>query len=363
MTAADVTAFVLAACPGRAVGSAKLIWIGSVVVAAYTIAGGMLAAVWTDLVQGLLMIVMSVGLFGLAVSRAGGWGTMLDTMWEHDPSLLFAVGTKPLTFIVGFAIMILFGAAGQPRLLTKFLILKNENELRWGAAVAGIAYAVTTLFSLGVGLSMRAMTIGGEAEELANIDNNATHFLATMTHPVVGGLALTALLAAIMSSASSFITIGASSLTRDLVGGLGITVRRELLWGRVASGAVVLAALLFALYLSELIFLLGAIGWAAFGAAIFGPLALGLYWKRATATATIWTIVVALGSNLLITVLSNQGWVALPGYFYLGGVSIVASTLVFIGISYLTGTPSDARRLEELYGEPHSAAAEPTPRL
>ena len=38
-------------------------WIGSLVVAAYTMAGGMLAAVWTDLVQGVLMVVMSVGLF------------------------------------------------------------------------------------------------------------------------------------------------------------------------------------------------------------------------------------------------------------------------------------------------------------
>lgn len=327
-------------------------WIGSLVVAAYTIAGGMLAAVWTDLIQGILMIIMSLGMFWFAVTQAGGWTNMLNTIWDDSPALLSADGKMPLTFMVGFAIMILFGAAGQPQLVHKFLMLKDENELRWGAAVAGIAYAVTTLFSLGVGLSMRAMTITGDAPELENIDNTATYFLNNMTHPVVGGLALTALLAAIMSSASSFITIGASSVIRDLAGGLGITVRRELLWGRVAAGGVVLAALLFALYLSQVIFLLGAIGWAAFAAAIFGPLALGLYWKRATAVATTATIIVGVGSNLVITVLTAQGWVTTPDYFYLGGVSIALSVLVFISVSYLTTTVEDARRLEELYDEP-----------
>lgn len=334
-------------------------WIGSIIVAVYTIAGGMLAAVWTDLVQGLLMIVLSVGLFFFAASEAGGWLPMLDTIWADNPSFLSMEGTKSVTYILGFAVMILFGAAGQPQLITKFLMLRNEKELKWGASVAGIAYAVTTLFSLGVGLSLRAMTIEGTAPELANIDNASTWFLDNVTHPIVGGLALTALLAAIMSSASSFITIGASSVMRDLTGSLGIVVRRELLWGRVASAGIVLAALLFALYLSQVIFLLGAIGWAAFGAAILGPVVLGLYWKRATALAATVTIVFAVASNLILTVLISQGTLALPEYFYLGGAAIAASTLLFIVLSFLSRETSERDNLARLYGHEPAAAERP----
>lgn len=331
-------------------------WIGSAIVAAYTVAGGMLAAVWTDLIQGLLMIVISVGLFFYAVNEAGGWRNMLDSIWQEDPTLLSADGSMPAVFIVGFAVMILFGAAGQPQLVTKFLMLKDEKELKWGAAVAGISYAVTTLFSLGVGLSMRAMTIQGRAEPLDNIDNTATVFLDAFTHPVVAGIALVGLLAAIMSSASSFITIGAASAVRDLTGSLGRVVRRELLWNRVASVGVVLAALLFALYLSQVIFLLGAIGWAAFGAAILGPLALGLFWRRANAVATTVTIVVSLLGNLVITVATSQGWLTLPDYFYLGGVVIAFSTVLFIALSYVTAKPADADKLAQLY-EPDQSTA------
>jgi sodium/proline symporter/sodium/pantothenate symporter len=329
-------------------------WIGAVIVAAYTIAGGMLAAVWTDLVQGLLMIVMSVGLFFFAVNHAGGWSEMLGTIREASPSFLSLTdGSQSFTWLLGFAVMICFGAAGQPQLITKFLMLRDEKELKWGAAVAGIAYAVTTLFSLGVGLSLRAMTVRGDAPELSNIDNAPTWFLDNVTHPVVGGLALTALLAAIMSSASSFITIGASSATRDLVGSLGFVLPRELFWQRVASAGIVLAALLFALYLSDIIFLLGAIGWAAFGAAVFGPVALGLYWRRATGAAATVTVAFAILSNLLVTILANQGWVTIPESFYLGGASVAATAVLFVVVSFLTGRPADEERFVRLYaGEP-----------
>lgn len=271
-------------------------WIGSVVVTIYTVAGGMLAAVWTDLIQGLLMIVMSVGLFFFAINTAGGWSHMLAAIGSEDLGLLSVDGLQPATYIFGFAIMILFGAAGQPQLITKFLMLKDKKELMWGASVAGIAYAVTTLFSLGVGLSLRSMTIEGRTKGPADVDTTATYFLDNFTDPVVAGLAITALLAAVMSSASSFITIGAASIVRDLASALGIIVRRQLFWSRIASCFVVLASLLFALYLSQLIYLLGAIGWAAFAASTFGPVALGLYWKKGTAAATMSAVIVGLGA-------------------------------------------------------------------
>lgn len=326
-------------------------WIGSAIVAIYTVAGGMLAAVWTDMIQGLLMIVMSVGLFFFALHTAGGWSEILSTVGSEDAGLLAVDGLQPPTYIFGFAIMILFGAAGQPQLITKFLMLKDKKELKWGAAVAGIAYAVTTLFSLGVGLSLRSMTIDGRTEGPADLDSTATYFLDNFTNPVVAGLAITALLAAVMSSASSFITIGAASIVRDLAGALGIVVRRELFWSRVASCFVVLASLLFALYLSQVIYLLGAIGWAAFAASIFGPLALGLYWKRATAAATISAVAVGLGANIVVTIMATEGWIALPDYFYLGGASVVGSIFLFIIVSYATSNAKDEHRLAELYGD------------
>lgn len=321
-------------------------WIGAVVVATYTMAEGMLAAVWTDLIQGILMVVMSLVVFVVAISTSGGWGNTLGALAAEDPALVSVSGVQPVTWIMASAIMIVFGAAGQPQLITKFLMLRDETQLRWGAVVAGVAYAVTTLFSLGVGLSVRAMVAEGSAPA---IDNTATYFLGNSVNPVLGGLALTALLAAIMSSASSFITIGASSIMRDLAGGLRINVERELLWGRICSALVVLTALLFGLYLTQIIYLLGAFGWSAFAAAIFSSIVFGLYWKRATGVATTVTIAIGLGFNVVATVLVARGIITFPDYFFVGGVSVVLSMLVFIVVSYLTQSTKDEDGFAALY--------------
>ncbi|MBM7508059.1 sodium/proline symporter [Nocardioides salarius] len=309
--------------------------IGSLVVAAYTIAGGMLAAVWTDLVQGLLMIVMSVAAFVVATRTAGGWSDMLATVEGADPGFLSLDATQPITWIFSFVFLAVLGTAAQPQLVTKFLMLRSGSELRWGALVAAVAYAVTTLFALSIGLATRALTIDGRAPELANIDNTTTWFLDNMTAPAFAGFVMAGLLAAIMSSASSFITIGASSLTRDLAGSLGRTVSRELMWGRLASAFVVLCALVFSLYLTQVVFLLGAIGWAAFAAAIFAPVVLGLYWRRATGIATTVAVGFGIVANLAVTILTSEGVITLPAYMQAGGFVIACGALLFIAVSVL----------------------------
>lgn len=334
--------------------------IGSVVVATYTIAGGMLAAVWTDLVQGLLMIAMAIATFFVATNTVGGWSSMLATIEDFDPGFLQLDATQPITWVLAFVFLAIIGTAAQPQLVTKFLMLRSPSELRWGAMVAAVAYAITTLFALSIGLATRALTAQGRAPELENIDNTTTWFLDNMTSPAFAGFVLAGLLAAIMSSASSFITIGASALTRDLMSSMGRTVTRELLWSRLASAFVVLCSLLLALYLTQVVFLLGAIGWAAFASAMFAPIVLGLYWRRATGMATTVAVSFALVSNMALTVLTSEAIITLPSYMQSGGIVIGLSMLLFIGLSVLFPSTASQRGFDEVYAptEPTETAAD-----
>lgn len=324
--------------------------IGSVIVAAYTIAGGMLAAVWTDFIQGLLMVLMSVVAFVIATNSAGGWSNMLKTIAANDIGFLKLDATQPMTWIFGFIFLAVLGTAAQPQLATKFLMLKSASELRWGSLVAAVGYAVTTLFALSIGLATRALMFQGEAPEFDNFDNTTTWFLDNMTSPGFAGFALAGLLAAIMSSASSFITIGASSLVRDFTSSIGKVVRRELMWNRLASAFVVLCSLVFALYLTQVVFLLGAIGWAAFASAVFAPVVFGLYWKRATGIAT--TVAVAFGvlGNLILTVLTSEEVITIPTYMQDGALVIAVATVLFVGISLLFPSPGSEAGFAAAYG-------------
>ena len=207
------------------------------------------------------------------------------------------------------------------------------------------------LFRSGVGLSMRAMVIDGKFAELPDYDSATTAFFgsADIIAPVAAGLALVTLLAAIMSSASSFITIGASAIMRDLASGLNITVKRELLWGRFYSAIVVLCSLLFALYLDQIIYLMGAFGWAAFAAATFGPIILGIYWRRATGIAAFLSMFFGLLFNFILTVMTSKGYITTPDYFFTGGITFVIGVLVFIIVSYMTESKKDQEKFDNLY--------------
>ena len=293
-----------------------------------------------------------MGLFFFAVQVAGGWVPMLDTISSTSAELLAIDGVKSPTYIFAFGLLIFVGAVGQPQLLTKFLMLRDMTQLKWGAAVAGIAYGVTTLFSVGIGLATRSMTITGDAPELENIDDTAIWFLDSVTHPIVGGIALTGLLAAIMSSASSFITIGASSMMRDLPSAFGVRVVREVLWSRVASGVLVVLSVLLTLFLSQVVFLLGALGWAAFAAAILGPVVMSIYWERATSTAATITVIFAIVGNLVISSLAAREVITVPEYMQVGGMSLLVSILLFYGISLVTSNRHPDATLGFLYGGP-----------
>ena len=70
-----------------------------VVILAYSAAGGTIAGVYTDLVQGALMLVTAVALFALAMRSSGGWTGMLEAIAGDDrfgPASLDPVGTVPL---------------------------------------------------------------------------------------------------------------------------------------------------------------------------------------------------------------------------------------------------------------------------
>ncbi|HEY4557378.1 MAG TPA: hypothetical protein VIG82_04220, partial [Enteractinococcus sp.] len=279
------------------------------------------------------------------------WIETLTTINVAEPSHLMLVGDNSASYFFGYAVLLLFGAAGQPQLITKFLMLKEAQELKWGATVSGIAYGVTTLFSLGIGLAMKAMVIEGEAEPITNIDETTTVFLSQFTNPVIAALALTALLAAIMSSASSFITIGAAAVVRDFMGSvMGRSVRRELLWNRVWSGIITLASVLLVFYLSQVIFILGAFGWAAFAAAILGPIGLGIYWRKSTGNGAFWGIISAMGLNFVVTVVEATGLITVPEHIHIGAVSLVVSVLVFIVVSAMSRKPRNEALFEEFYG-------------
>ena len=213
--------------------------IGLGVLAFYSIAGGIMAGVYTDLFQGLLMIGASLAVFSFAVNAAGGLNAIGTTLWEMDPAFLGPWGSRgPLTSLSWFLLFVI-GGVGQPHGITKFMMLKDIGNLKWAGLLTGPCYALLSLLWVSIGLSMRTLVENGVHSPLASPDHAAPVFLLNYVPELLAGVVFAGLLAAIMSTADSFLNLGAASVVRDIPTALlGRPLERELLWSRVATGVV-----------------------------------------------------------------------------------------------------------------------------
>jgi SSS family transporter len=312
--------------------------IGLGVLAFYTMAGGMIASVYTDLFQGLLMVVASLAVTYYSISAAGGLSEVSRTLWHMDPAFIGPWGTRgPLTSL-SWILLFGLGAVGQPHGITKLMMLRDPRALRWGALLTGCCYALLSLLWMSIGLAMRTLVEKGELAPLASPDLAAPVFLLNYTPELLAGLVFAGLLAAIMSTADSFLNIGAAAIVHDIPLALrGRPLDRQLTWSRIATGALLLASALFALYMENLIALLGTFGWGTFAAAVVPSVALGLNWKRATAAACVASIAISLVLNFALELSNRHNLYALPYGMNVGCFSLLISLIAFVAISFLSG--------------------------
>jgi SSS family transporter len=294
--------------------------VGLAIVLAYSIAGGMVAGAWTDLIQGVLMVVAAAAVFIGALAAGGGWGRITESIAASErfgPAFLDPLGTVPALTAFGFVFVFGVGVLGQPHMLHKLYMLRDPRQLRWLPLVLGGSQSVCLLLWLGVGLAVPALVAQGRMAPLANPDDATPAFVLGFLPEALAGLVIAALLAAIMSTADSLLNLGAAALARDLPralrrGGEEEPVRYdELAAGRWATLVVALAAAVCALLYDDLIALLGTFAFGTFAAALTPALAVGLNWKRVPAVAASASIATGLVLNLGLELLARQG--ALPG--------------------------------------------------
>ena len=336
--------------------------IGTLLVLFYATVGGMVAGVYTDLLQGLLMACAAGAVFFYALKAGGGLSNMAHQVAASEafgPSFLDPLGSVPVLTALGFFFVFAVGNLGQPHMLHKFFMLDAPRKLKWMPWVVGGSQALCVLIWLGIGLAVPALVATGRLAPLAKADDAAPTFLLQFTPDLLAGLVVAGILAAIMSTADSFINIGSAALVRDLPKAVGRQVDDELLWGRLAGVVIALAAALLALLYGDLIALLGTFAFGTFAAALAPAVAVGLNWRRVSATAASASIATGLGLNLGLELMAKQTWLPwlpkptwlLPGVLP-SAVSLAASFTVLLWVSWWwpakDDLPTDIDRVMDL---------------
>ena len=310
---------------------------GVLVIMLYSTLGGMIAGVYTDLLQGSLMTIVAGFVFVHAVAEGGGVqqiATSIATSETFGRSFLDPLGRVPVWTAFGFYFVFSIGILGQPHMLHKFYMIDDPKKLKWIPLVVGFTQTLCVLIWVGLGLVVPALIAQGRLAPLATPDDAAPAYLLEFAPALLAGLVFAGILAAIMSTADSFVNIGSAALVRDLPRALGRSLERELFWGRIAVVGIAVGAGVLAVVSGDLIAILGTFAFGTFGAALAPTLAIGLNWRRVTARAAVASMLTGIGVNLGLEVCARAGLTLLKPGVLPTAISLACSFAVLFLVSW-----------------------------
>lgn len=311
------------------------IWIGTLIILGYSVAGGIMAGVYTDVFQGSLMALASVLVFFYAL-HVGGGAEMTRSILGADPKFFGPWGKMPALAALSFFFVFGMGSLAQPHVVHKFYMIKDPRRLKWFPLLSSIALMVTLLLFFGVGAATKALVVQGKLAALGKPDDATPTFLLRFTPVLLSALVFSGVAAAIMSTVNSFMSIASAALTHDLPVAIGKRVKDELKWGRIWTIGISIVAGLVAQVSGTLVAFLGIFGWGLFASTLVPSLAVGLNWKGATREGALASIAIGLVSTLVLETFGYMKTFTLPAGVTVSGMSLALSLLVFLVVSWAT---------------------------
>jgi len=292
--------------------------VGGLIIVAYTFLGGFLAVCWTDLFQGLLMVLALVLVPVVAFHKIGGMDTVVQAIEAKGLRGLMPAGSSPPLLAIVSAMAWGLGYFGQPHILARFMSVRSLHKLRESRIIAVIWVVVSlagavVIGLIGIGMFEELDVMAKEHEKVF------IYMISAAMGPWLGGIMLAAVLSAIMSTIDSQLLVSSSALTEDfyqkvLKRNAG---QREVVWiGRLCVIVISVIALVLALNPQESILRIVAYAWGGFGAA-FGPLVLfSLFSRRTTWQSALLGMV---AGTVVLVVWKQSPWASMmyeivPGF-------------------------------------------------
>jgi len=296
----------------------------AILVAVYTIIGGLRAVVVTESVQTVVLVAGALVISAASWMKLGGWGVLVDTLQAADSmdklSMLRPAGDGSgmpwYAVFLGYPVLGIWYWCADQTIVQRVLGAKDENHARVGALFCGfikilpvfifvlpglLAYALAERGAL----DLTAITaMNGDGEAVVNSKGIYTLMITQLLPTGLVGVVVAALLSGLMSQVSGALNSIATLVSYDLVKRhrSDVSDSRLVWYGRWSAGGalVVSIGLLPLLNQYESLF----IGLNDIIAHIAPPITcvflLGIFWKKASAMAAKWTLWV--GSLLGVTV-------------------------------------------------------------
>jgi Na+/proline symporter len=350
---------VISQATGGTVGVNEIVVAMTVMFMLYSFVGGLVAAAWTDLFQGILIIVLSFMLIPLGWSLVGGLGGMKASLEPFRFSLATPSGITPWVIFM-LTINGLVGIMAQPHQIAAVGTGRDERTCRVGMLYGNLVKRVCTVGWALVGLIVAAMIAQGKADaSMLGDPENAFGFACRhLLFPGALGLMIASILAANMSTCSAFLVDSGALFTEGLYRQRLAPNRpdRHYLWvGRFSGFLITMLGVLYAVFLIESVlntFLLTETLATFVGISLVG----GILWRRANRWGALASLLSALATNFVLYSITGQRLDHWDANVFLA--ALVVGIIVLVVVS-LSTTPEPAEKMASLFDRLARSSDEP----
>ncbi len=310
---------------------------GSVVVLVYCVLGGMRGTSLATLLQGIVITAGCIMLFIGTVHAAGGFSRSTEILAARDASFLSPTksGEFPPAFAFSIACMTGFFIVGMPHAMLGALTYKNTKALKRGIWMGGIFVLIWTLLLCLSGVVGRSII-----PDLAVPDEIAPWLAMNVMPRALGGIVLAGIVAGIQTTVAAMAIIITSSIAKNVLQELspGVSAATTKAASRWTMAACLALAMGLAVSQPKLVQWIIFFSIGGLEAATFGPILLGLNWKRGNRQGAL----AAICCGMIIYALANTicPWLRLWGT-HPSFVAVAAAVIAFIGASLLSPRPSE----------------------
>ena len=352
---------VISQATGGGVGVNEIVVAMTVMFMLYSFVGGLIAAAWTDLFQGFLIIALSFMLIPLGFQVVGGLDGMQASLEPFRFSLSTPSGIGPWV-IAMLTVNGLVGIMAQPHQLAAVGTGKDERTCRIGMLYGNMIKRVCTVGWALVGLIVAAMIAQGHGDAAALGDpENAFGFACRqLLFPGALGLMIAAILAANMSTCSAFLVDSGALFTEGLYRRRIMPDRkdRHYLWvGRASGFVITMLGVLYAMFLIESVlytFLLTETLATFVGIGVLG----GIVWRRANRWGALASLLASLATNFVLYYVTGQRLDHWDANVFLASLAI--GTIALVVASLLT-TAEPQSGIDDLFERLQTSSDSPGP--
>lgn len=302
-----------------------------IIVALYTVVGGLWAVVVTDVVQFIILIVATLILVPLTIQATGGLSNMAAAIPDH---FTWFNGPKGMPlYLMVYYLMILVKYSGNWTFIQRFYSVRDERASQKQGMLTAVFFFLFPVIFLFPSIAARAIL-----PDLANPEMAYVSVCLKLLPEGIMGLMVAAMFAATMSVLSGEYNVTAGVLTRDIYQRLfnPAAADREMLWvGRVMTLVLGGLVTLGALYVGGFggAFEANKLFTGLFAIPMTLPLVLGIVLKRPQPWGAFATLVAGMSLGLVLNTMPGVSWewatlieiVACVLVFLLSGILIVPS--------------------------------------